>query len=104
MVPIDEYEALVARSMVESAINILEDPNTEWFDADEVLLKFAGNEIAEARKAAGLTQTQLAKRLKVPQSQISRIERNPDRTTIRTLKKIAKALNVDVSALIGSQK
>lgn len=86
--------------MVPSALVKLEDPNTKWYDADEVFLQFAGDEIAAARKAAGLTQTQLAKKLGVPQSQISRIERNPDRTTVRTLKKIAKALGVDVSALV----
>ncbi|HKQ47016.1 MAG TPA: helix-turn-helix transcriptional regulator [Phycisphaerae bacterium] len=57
--------------------------------------------IAKARKAAGLTQAELAARLKLPQSQISRIERNPDRTTIRTLKRIAKSLGVDVSALVS---
>jgi transcriptional regulator with XRE-family HTH domain len=33
------------------------------------------------------------------ESQISRIERNPDRTTVRTLKRIARALNVSVSSL-----
>lgn len=100
LVPVDEYDRLIAASMVPSALVKLEDPNTKWYDADEVFLQFAGDEIAAARKAAGLTQTQLAKKLGVPQSQISRIERNPDRTTVRTLKKIAKALGVDVSALV----
>jgi transcriptional regulator with XRE-family HTH domain len=45
-------------------------------------------------------QKQLTAKLKMPQSQISRIERNPNHTTVRTLKRIAKALGVEVSALI----
>jgi len=44
--------------------------------------------------------TALGRKLGIPQSQISRIERNPDHTTIRTLRRIAKALQVDIRALI----
>ncbi|HSW44699.1 MAG TPA: helix-turn-helix transcriptional regulator [Phycisphaerae bacterium] len=36
----------------------------------------------------------------MPQSQISRIERNPDHTSVNTLKRIARALDVDVRHLI----
>ncbi|HUU96176.1 MAG TPA: helix-turn-helix transcriptional regulator [Phycisphaerae bacterium] len=86
--------------MVQEAVTILEDPNTEWIDADELALQLAADRIAAARKAAGLTQAQLGKKLGLPQSQISRIERNPDRTTVRTLKRIARALKVDVRALL----
>jgi len=63
-------------------------------------LQIAGDRIARARKAKNLTQKQLAEKLKVPQSQISRIEQNPDHTTIRRLKRIARALGFDVSVLI----
>ncbi len=59
-----------------------------------------GQRIAKARKAAGITQKQLGDRLRIPQSQISRIERKPDHTTVRTLKRIARALNVSVRSLI----
>lgn len=72
----------------------------DWVEADDVALELAGAWIAEARKAAGLTQKQLGQKLDIPQSQISRIERNPDHTTVRTLKKIAKALKVDIRDLI----
>jgi transcriptional regulator with XRE-family HTH domain len=47
-----------------------------------------------------LSQTQLGAKLNLPQSQISRIERNPDHTTLRTLKRVARALGVDVRALV----
>ena len=96
----DEYEQLIKSSMVENAVSKLEGKAVEWVDADEFGLELAGRRVAQARKAAGLTQKQLGDRLKLPQSQISRIERNPDHTTVRTLKRIARALGVDVSALI----
>jgi DNA-binding XRE family transcriptional regulator len=101
LVPIEEYERLTDTIWVEQAIKKLEDPKTKWIDFDDWKLQYAGEQIAAARKAAGLTQKQLAAKLKMPQSQISRIERNPDHTTVRTLKRIAKALRVDVSALIN---
>jgi DNA-binding XRE family transcriptional regulator len=100
LVPIDEYERLLRANMVQGAAAKLEDQATVWVDADELARELAGRRIAKARKSAGLTQTQLGRKLKLPQSQISRIERNPDRTTVRTLKRIARALGVDVSALI----
>ncbi len=100
LVPVEEYERLVIASMVESAIAKLEDPASEYVDADDLALELAAERITAARKAKGLTQKQLGEKLNLPQSQISRIERNPDRTTVRTLKRIARALGVDVSALI----
>lgn len=100
LVPIDEYERLMDTRMAQSAIRKLEDPNTRWIDADQLGIDIAGERIASARKAAGLTQKQLGEKLGLPQSQISRIERNPDRTTVRTMKKIARALGVDISAFL----
>jgi DNA-binding XRE family transcriptional regulator len=100
LVPEDEYVELVKAEMAADAVAVLEDPHTKWVDFDEYRLQLAGSKIAEARKARKLTQAQLAKKLGVPQSQISRIERHPDQTTIRTLKRIAKALRVDVSLLV----
>lgn len=100
MVPIAEYEQLTQAAMIERAIAKLDDPATEWVDADAFGRRLAADRIIEARKAAGLTQKQLGEKLKLPQSQISRIERNPDHTTVRTLKRIARALGVDVRALV----
>jgi ribosome-binding protein aMBF1 (putative translation factor) len=101
LVPIEEYEELVKSSMIKSASDKLQNtPDEAWVDLDVFRLQLAGERIAAARKRAGLTQQQLAKKLHVPQSQISRIERNPDATTVRTLKKIARALNVDTAALV----
>lgn len=97
---VEDYERLVDRIMVHAAIAKLNDPNTKYISAKQAGFQLAGLEIAEARKAAGLTQKQLGAKLGLPQSQISRIERSPDHTTVRTMKKIAKALGVNVSALI----
>lgn len=83
------------------ALDRLADRGEPVVDGDEFALELAAGRIARARKEAGLTQAQLAARLKLPQSQISRIERNPDHTTVRTLKKIARALGVDISALVS---
>ncbi|MCK4341499.1 MAG: helix-turn-helix domain-containing protein [Phycisphaerae bacterium] len=100
LVPEDEYVELIKAEMALEAVAKLEDPNTKWIDFDDYKLQLAGSKIAEARKAKGLTQAQLSKKLGLPQSQISRLERNPDRTTVRTLKRIAKALGVDVKILV----
>ena len=99
-IPIDDYEQLFGGDYIAQAAAILEDPNTKWIDGEEFALQVAGRRIAEARKAKGLTQKQLGDKLGLPQSQISRIERNPDRTTVRTVKKIATALGVSVRALV----
>ena len=100
LVPIDEYEELIKTRMVQHAIAQIESSDNDFVDADDFALELAAERIAKARKAKGLTQKQLGAKLNLPQSQISRIERNPDRTTVRTLKRIARALGVDVSSLV----
>ncbi len=97
---VEEYDRLMDKVMAISALNKLNDPDTQYIDAWEAGRKLAAERLAEARKAAGLTQKQLGEKLGLPQSQISRIERNPDHTTVRTMKRIAKALGVNVSALL----
>ncbi len=100
LVPVEDYEQLVKADMVQHAIAQIEKGDNDFVDADDVALELAAERIARARKAAGLTQKQLGQKLKLPQSQISRIERNPDHTTVRTLKRIARALGVDLRALV----
>jgi len=101
LVPVEEYELLMIMRAVSEAAAIMDDPATEFVDADEVALRIAADRIAKARRAKGWTQAELGRRLRLPQSQISRLERNPDRTTVRTLKRVAKALGVDVRSLVG---
>ncbi|MBI5239609.1 MAG: helix-turn-helix transcriptional regulator [Elusimicrobia bacterium] len=49
--------------------------------------------LADAREHAGLTQAQLARKLRTKQSNISRIEQGSQNVTLRTLEKIAQALH-----------
>ncbi len=100
IVPKEQLERLLRQAELQEMAAMLDEPNTEWADLDDYKLQVAGSTIAAARKARGLTQAQLARQLKLPQSQISRIERHPDRTTVRTLKKIAAALKVNVRQLL----
>lgn len=99
-----EYDRLLRAELALSAVRTFErdqDDSTKWVDAGQFGLDLAGETIAKARKAAGLTQHDLGRKLGMPQSQISRIEKNPDRTTVKTLKAVAKALNVDIRAFIS---
>lgn len=48
-----------------------------------------------------LTQKEIAKRVGVSPVVINRIFKNPDRSTVATLRKIAKAMNVTLFELIG---
>ncbi|MEK6674318.1 MAG: helix-turn-helix transcriptional regulator [Planctomycetota bacterium] len=101
IVPAEEYERLVVLDMAREVVAQIErGDDEETVDADDFFAQLAAEEVVKARKAAGLTQKQLGKKVGMPQSQISRIERNPDRTTVRTIRKLAKALRVDVSAFI----
>jgi len=60
--------------------------------ADE-LCKAAGNKIKNIRKQNGLTQKQLAGKMKISQQLISRIEKGRENISVITLKKVASALN-----------
>jgi len=100
VVPIKAFEKLILQDEALEQVGTFDDDEGPWISLEDSMAQVAADRVIQARKAAGLTQQQLAAKLKMPQSQISRIERNPDRTTVRTLKKIAKALKVDVRFLI----
>ena len=52
------------------------------------------------RNALGMTQTQLAKRIKSHQRAVNRIEKGEISTTIKTLEKVAEQLNCDLKVLL----
>lgn len=58
------------------------------------------NQVAELRKKNRLTQTELAKRSGIPQSEISRIERGHANPTLSTLAALAKPLKVSGIAFV----
>jgi DNA-binding XRE family transcriptional regulator len=101
ILPIEEYDRLMDALEAQELAEQLDDPKTEWVEAEDAALEIAGSWLAKVRKQAGLTQKQLAAKLRVPQSQISRIEKHPERSTMRTMKRIAAALGVDVATLLS---
>jgi ribosome-binding protein aMBF1 (putative translation factor) len=62
---------------------------------EEKLLDIA-LQIAQARKKKKITQVQLAKMVKMPQSQIARIESGNHNVTIGTLNRVASALDLRI--------
>ncbi|MBI4716515.1 MAG: helix-turn-helix transcriptional regulator [Planctomycetes bacterium] len=100
LVPAERFEELLTAERVLRAMAATDDPASPWIDTDVSALRLAGSRLKRARVARGLTQKEVARRLHIPQSQVSRIERDPDRSSLATLRRLAKALGVDVRALI----
>lgn len=67
-------------------------------DADD---KAIGKAIVRLRKAAKMTQEDLAGEAEIDRSYLSEIESGYKNITVRTLRKIAKALDIKVSTLLG---
>ena len=67
---------------------------------DRVTLELLPQSIREYRLRNHLTQDQLGERLGVQKSQISKLERNSSNVTLDTLRRVFKALNVDVKILL----
>ena len=64
------------------------------------LSQIAGKRIAELREQRKWNQTELGDKIKVGQKRISEIERGTKSITLRTLDRIAEALEVDAFALL----
>lgn len=58
-----------------------------------------GRQLTNARKAAGLTQRQLAERARLSLRHVKRLEHGTRRTRWSTLQRLAPVLNTDPSAL-----
>lgn len=63
-----------------------------------------GKRIAYFRKECGFTQAELAKKLEVDSSYISKIESGYQEPSFRFLKRIAKALSVSLSSLVAADR
>lgn len=67
----------------------------------QVTLELQAQKLAELRRAAGLNQQELAKRLGITQSRVSRIERGElDRTELSTLRAFVQALGGKLEVVI----
>ena len=62
-----------------------------------------GEKIRHYRTMLGLTQSQLGKRLKWPDSRIGAYERNENKPRSKNLKALSEALEVDMKELEGKQ-
>ena len=67
---------------------------------DRVTLELLPKSIREYRLRNHLTQNELGQRLGVQKSQISKLERNSSNVTIDTLRRVFRALNVEVKILL----
>ena len=101
LIPHADYIQLLAAEMAERGIEKLDNPNYEWIPFEDVLTEFAAPKIAAAREKKGLTQKQLGAKLGMPQSQVSRMEKNPASVTYRTLQRVAKALGVKINDMLA---
>jgi transcriptional regulator with XRE-family HTH domain len=60
-----------------------------------------GRRLREARFAAGLSQLELGEVSGIPKSRLSRYENDHVDPSLRTLRRLARALNVSEAALLG---
>jgi len=60
-----------------------------------------GSVLSKARKHAKLTQAELAKRVRVHQVTIARLETGERRPSMRLLQRLAKTLGLTVTELLG---
>jgi HTH-type transcriptional regulator/antitoxin HipB len=73
--------------------SLLANPETRAVYEEEAAKMGLWLQLVEARRAAGLTQAELAKRLGVSQAQVARIEkRGYDAYTLNTLRRYVQAL------------
>ena len=101
VIPFNDYVYLLALQAARDALPLLSDPDYKWFTLEEVMTEFAAPKIAATREKKGLTQKQLGAKLGMPQSQVSRMEKNPASVTYRTLQRVAKALGVKINDMLA---
>jgi transcriptional regulator with XRE-family HTH domain len=62
------------------------------------------NQLVQARKGAELTQVQLAKRLRKPQSYVSKYENGERRLDVAEFIEVCRAIGIEPSALVAELK
>ena len=67
-------------------------------------VQIVGKRVREIRKEQALSQSDLARRMKVPRTYLSKVETCKVVPTVGTLRRIASALNVDVHHLLYSRE
>ena len=93
VIPWDEYEKLIA-------IPKREEPDI-YFPHEVVKNNALGDSLIKAwRKYLGITQVKLADLANMKQSSLARIESGKNKPKFDTLKKLAKAMNIETVQLI----
>jgi len=80
---------------------ILVDDNSQKEEATMPTVVYIGEKLKEVRTRRLLTQEELAEKARVSASTIVHVERNQQEPHFRTIRKLAKALDVDPTALLG---
>ncbi len=75
-------------------------PSSPSVDGIPEVVRALGARVRELRKEHGMTQRELARRMEVPRTYISKIEMSKAIPTLASLDRIASALGVDVRDLI----
>lgn len=71
--------------------------------SEETFITNLGTHIRQLRESKNLSQQDLANDCNIPKSQVARIERAKINTTVRTLIKIANALEIEPKELLNFQ-
>ncbi len=106
VVPLSEYEALrkaVDEDEMDAVImrRVLEDPDQEWVPADVVRRMASGEHPVRVwRDYRGMTASALSAAAGIAGSYLSAIENGKKPGSISAMKRIAKALRVDVDDLV----
>lgn len=74
------------------------------FKYDKILCKKFGLRINELRSNAGISQEELAFRVNISPSYMSAIERGITDSTISTVKRLSKALGIEITELFKFRK
>ncbi len=94
VIPWEEYQKLIAAQEARESDDI-------YFPHEVVKYNAMGDTLIKAwRKYLGLTQSDLADLAGMKQSALSRIESGKNKPKSETLKKLAKAMNIQVAQLI----
>ncbi len=75
-----------------------EEPDAEELEA--VKARVGRNRLVSAMRERGITQAELARRAKMKPTSISRILKKPERSRVETIRKIAAAIEVNLSEIM----
>ncbi len=97
----EQYDRLLDAIDAVEAERIADDDSDRelgWYAVADELIQ---NRIAAVRQRLGVTQKELARRLEIRQSTVSRMESQDANLTLSTLRRLAKALGCSVHQLIA---